>query len=77
LIESLQAKHFNCRVIDTDHLAVRLYGDAAVVTGSARIQVVVSERILNVSLLFTNVWIREGDAWQMVAYQSTPRKPTE
>lgn len=74
LVESLDAKRLDYRSIDIDHVAVRLYGNAAVVTGAAHIEIVVNVQTVKASLLFTNVWIREGDAWQMVAYQSTPMK---
>ena len=50
---------------------IRVYGDAAVVTGRARIELqnASGHRVLN--LRYTDVWVKAGEGWQMVAWQST------
>ena len=62
--------------MDTEGVKVRIYGDAAVVTGSAEIKVSSGGRLLEFSILFTDVYAKQEGRWQMVAWQST-RKPEE
>ncbi len=50
---------------------IRLFGDSAVVSGQARIELGgPSPRVLNAR--YTDVWVKGKDGWQMVAWQSTP-----
>ena len=74
LIESLVSGSLSYESIDTEGVRVRIYGDAAVVTGSAAIRVSSGGRLLSFSILFTDVYARREGRWQMVAWQST-RKP--
>jgi ketosteroid isomerase-like protein len=50
---------------------VQSYGDAAVVTGQSRMTVVNAGQEMKVHLRFTDVWVKRGGGWQMVAWQST------
>ena len=74
LIESLVSGSLSYESIDTEGVRVRIYGDAAVVTGNAAIRVSSGGRLLSFSILFTDVYARREGRWQMVAWQST-RKP--
>ena len=76
LIDSLAGGGLSYKSMDTEGVKVRIYGDAAVVTGSAAIKVSSGGRLLEFSILFTDVYAKQEGRWQMVAWQST-RKPEE
>ncbi len=59
--------------LTTEDIRVRVYGDAAVITGRLVEQ---GERVGRVSLRFTNTYIRRQGRWQIVAGQLT-RLPQE
>jgi hypothetical protein len=46
-------------------------GDAVVLTGSARIDVMSNENPISFSVRFTDAYANKGGQWQMVAWQST------
>ena len=71
LIESITSRRPYQQVERSDE-QIRLYGDAAVVNGQARIELR-GPRTLN--LRYVDVWVRRGGRWQMVAWQSTPIPP--
>jgi hypothetical protein len=52
-------------------VAVRSYGDVAILTGSTRVQVVVKGQTQNLHLRFTEAWQRHGKQWQVIAWQAT------
>ena len=76
LIGSLVSGRLSYESMDTEDVKIRIYGDAAVVTGSAAIKVSSGGRLLEFSILFTDVYAKQDGRWQMVAWQST-RKPEE
>jgi ketosteroid isomerase-like protein len=57
--------------IDAGDLKVRVYGDTAIVTGSAGMQVVNKGAPAKIRIVYTNVHVRRGGAWQMVTWQAT------
>ena len=56
--------------LEIDDLLVRLFGDAAVVTGRTRFATGGATPI-RIALRFTDVFVRRGGRWQVVASQST------
>ena len=54
-----------------ENLVVRVYGTTGVVTGVARVRVQVKGEQLSFQLRFTDVYVKKGDRWQMVAWQAT------
>ena len=61
--------------ISFDDEKVRAYGNAAVVTGRGTFKGVRKGVPVNHILRFTTVWVKRGDAWQLVSYQATPIEP--
>jgi hypothetical protein len=47
------------------------YGETVVLTGAARIHVTAGGKPNAFSVRFTDVYVKKGVAWQMVAWQST------
>lgn len=54
-----------------DEVEVRAYGDCAVVTGRTTAQGSYEGNAVTVRLRFTDVCVRRGGAWQVVASQAT------
>jgi hypothetical protein len=52
-------------------VAVRSYGNVAILTGSTKVQVIVKGQTQNLHLRFTEAWQRRGKQWQVVAWQAT------
>ena len=55
----------------TEDVHVRVYGDAAIVTGVNRLDVVIGGARREDSQRFVHVWVRRGDLWQLVVHQAT------
>jgi ketosteroid isomerase-like protein len=54
-----------------DDVDVRLFGDAAVVTGRTHARGVQADAAFDVSLRFTDVFVRRSSRWQAVASHAT------
>jgi ketosteroid isomerase-like protein len=52
---------------------VRAYGDTALVTGNADIEVDVNGQRKSLRLCYLDVWARTPQGWRFVAWQSTAR----
>ena len=74
-IASLQSGELKYETINTDDVKVRIYGAAAVVTGQASIKLKSKGQELDLQLRYTDVFVKHGRAWQMVAWQSTRIAP--
>ena len=57
--------------IEPSDVKAQDFGDAVVLTGSARIRVTSSGKPLDFGVRFTDVWVNQNGQWQMVAWQST------
>jgi len=66
-IESIRTRRPYQKVERTSE-EVRLHGDTAVVTGQAHIDLNGGRQL---NLRYTDVWVKGGAGWQMVAWQST------
>lgn len=60
---------------ETSELRVRVYADAAVVTGRLRRERSFNGRLLHDDWRFTKVYVRRGSRWQVVAYQASVTAP--
>jgi Domain of unknown function (DUF4440) len=71
-IEGVRARKFDYRRAERFDEVVQFYGNTAVITGQAKIEVSVAgtPRLLNNR--FVNVWVKGTNGWQMVVWQSTP-----
>ena len=58
---------------ESSDLKVRVYGDAAVVTGQTAIKATVAKsgRVIDASIRFTDMFVRHDGKWQAVAGQTT------
>jgi ketosteroid isomerase-like protein len=56
---------------DLSDLKVRVYGDAAVVTGKADVKGTLGGQDATGQVLFTRVYVKKGGRWQSVSFQQT------
>lgn len=52
-------------------VVVRLYGDVAILTGRAAVNVTTDGQLLDLKLRFTSVYTKRDGRWQFIAWQST------
>jgi ketosteroid isomerase-like protein len=70
-LDSIRNGAIQYTAILPEGLDVRLYGETAVVTGKGTFKVRMQGEDRSLQLRFTDVYVRRGDGWQMVAWQST------
>jgi uncharacterized protein (TIGR02246 family) len=70
-LESIRNGTIQYKAILPEALDVRTYGDTAVVTGKGTFKVRMQGEDRSLQLRFTDVYVRRGGTWQMVAWQST------
>ena len=51
---------------------VRMFGDNALVTGKAQVEVDVNGQAKTLKLCYLNVWTKTPHGWKFVGWQSTP-----
>jgi ketosteroid isomerase-like protein len=71
-LAGIRAKKWQYRKIDRPVEDIRVNGDCAVITGQVRIEIAVDGKPKTLNSRFTNVWLKSGKGWRMVAWQSTP-----
>ena len=69
-LASLQSDNRHWDVAESDELAVRLYGDTAVVTGCWRGRGYNGASPFDYRARFLSIWVREGGEWRNVAYMA-------
>jgi ketosteroid isomerase-like protein len=70
-LESLRSGKLRYLSAERSDVAVRLYGDTAVVTGRAEVKVSTGGEEGVLPLRFTEVWVKSGGGWKLTAWQST------
>jgi ketosteroid isomerase-like protein len=63
---------FKYRKIERPTENIQVYGDAAVVTGHTKMEVMIDGKPKLLNSRYTNVWVKGPKGWQMVVWQSTP-----
>jgi len=71
MIDNIGSGAIDYELIEPTDVRIRLYGDVAVVTGSANMQVSVVDQIHQVFIRFIEVYVARDDQWQLVSWQST------
>lgn len=70
-IANLKSGQVKYESLTPEDILVRAYGTTGVVTGVARVKVRVKGEPLSFQLRFTDVYVKKGGRWQMVAWQAT------
>jgi len=56
---------------ETSDVRIKVYGHAAVATGRLQRSRTIGDRKIEDDLLFTKVYVRAGDRWQVVAFHAS------
>ena len=70
-LKSIASGTIRYRSIEPLDVRTRLYGDTAVLTGLARMQVTSGGKDLDLKVRFTSVYLREEGRWRLAVWQST------
>jgi len=70
LLYSIESGDLKCKSFDANSIKVRIYGDTAVVTGIADVDVKFRGREGKIQFRYLEVYVRRNAAWQIVAWQS-------
>lgn len=71
-LAGIRSKKWVYRKVERPKEDIQVHGDAAIVTGQVRIELLSEGKPKTLNSAFTNVWIKGAKGWQMVAWQSTP-----
>lgn len=76
-VDSLRSGKVVYKQTRRSDLRVSPYGCTAVMSGRGDFSVTVDGKDIEVQLRFTNVWVKNPEGWQMVAWEATriPPKP--
>jgi ketosteroid isomerase-like protein len=70
-IEAVASGAVSITQMEPSEMRVRVYDNAAVITGQSSVTATVDSQDMAAELRFTDVWIRRGNQWQAVASQVT------
>lgn len=71
LLESLASGRLRYRALATPDAAVLVHGETAIVTGRIEVQATTGGRDVAFAARYLAVYVREGGAWGLVAWQTT------
>ncbi|MGH1493761.1 MAG: nuclear transport factor 2 family protein [Acidimicrobiales bacterium] len=69
---AIQNKVFDYRHAERRDTEVQVFGNVALVTGAATIDVVAGGRELQLNARYTVTWLERDGRWQFLSWQSTP-----
>ncbi len=70
-LDGLKTGKYVYRSVTPEDRRVRLYADAAVVSGPCRIVIEPGGKRSEIHLYFTEFYVRQGDRWRMALWHST------
>ena len=70
-LASLKSGEVDYLSIEPADMKARVYGDTAILNGTARVKVKTGGQESNIHLRFTTVWIERDGDWRMVTWQAT------
>jgi uncharacterized protein (TIGR02246 family) len=70
-IDALRTGKTKYESIEPSDVKVRVYGNTAIVNGTAKLSVTTDGKTNSFSLRYTDVWVMRDNKWQMVSWQST------
>jgi len=72
-MDAMKSGRTNYKTAKHSDRKVRVYGDNALVTGKARVEVDVNGQAKTLTLVYLDVWTKTPQGWKFVAWQSTPQ----
>lgn len=71
LLSAMRSGSLRYESIEFVEAQIRIYGAAAVVTGTASMKVKTGNQQLSFQARFTDVYVKQNSLWKMIAWQST------
>ena len=72
VLSILKSPDFECTALTTEDVQVRIYGNAAVITGVAHFEATLGGRDVGNVFRYTDVWVRRNGRWQTVSSHASP-----
>ena len=72
-IDSMKSGKVKYKSVKCSERKARFFGDVALLTGKAAIEVDIGGQPKSLKLFFLNAWTRTPQGWKFVAWQSTPQ----
>ncbi|WP_234735024.1 nuclear transport factor 2 family protein [Tellurirhabdus bombi] len=69
-IQSIKDGSMQYNSIDSKELKARIYGKTAILNGVCEIKAFTNGQPLNTSFRYTDVYVKNGNQWQLVTWQS-------
>ena len=70
-LDALETGRLKYKTLTDEERQVRVHGYAGIVSGTCRIVVTASGTEFDIRMLFTELWVKKGTAWQMVLWHAT------
>jgi ketosteroid isomerase-like protein len=71
-ITALKSGQVKYKKVDREDTRIHVFGTVAIVTGRARVNVVVQGEDKHIDLRYSDAWFKKGDSWQFVLWHATP-----
>jgi ketosteroid isomerase-like protein len=70
-VDALKTQRLQYKTLTDEDLQVRVNGSTGVVSGTVHIVVDASGTEYDLRVLFTELWVKEGDTWKMMLWHAT------
>jgi ketosteroid isomerase-like protein len=70
-VDALETKRLQYKTLTDEDLQVRIKGSTGVVSGTVHIVVDAAGTEYDLRVLFTELWVKEGDTWKMMLWHAT------
>jgi ketosteroid isomerase-like protein len=70
-LDALKIRRYQYKSLTDEERGVRVHGDTGIVSGTCRIVVTAAGNDIDIRVRFTELWVKEGGAWQMVLWHAT------
>ena len=70
-VNALKTRRLQYKALTDEDRQVRVHGSTGVVSGTCRILVDASGTEIDIRVRFTELWVKEGEAWRMMLWHAT------
>ena len=74
-LETIRSGRIRYLALKVLELRPRAYGDVVVFNGAVAVEGALAGQARSFDVVFTDAYVRRGGTWQLIAWQSTTRKP--
>ncbi len=70
-VDALKTQRLQYKTLTDEDRQIRVNGNTGVVSGTVHIVVDASGTVYDLRVLFTELWVKEGDTWKMMLWHAT------